>query len=830
MATTSQIYIDKVYRYVNNAATTPVVIPIEVTQPNSLVLIGITVNSGALPATVQVNGQAAFQEINAVDTNGLGDHIAFYSYKNPPVGSLTVNMATANAGGVIIYVIQGASLKEFKYISVAVSNASAAMTANLQVPYGTAMLFDLGINADGTSYTPGENQVRVYNRDSGSADTTVSSYKFVGTGAQVMTESGGTSAQCMVAIVIPAATSPSMWAPNIDFRNSDDVVKINALNTQTLAAAAADAIDQYGQYASVFFQNSFLHTIGRIIPPQLIATIVAETEQTTSQIIIDKIYQGQLASTPVTINTLNMQVNIPSPDAVLVVTGGSVIATGGAWTGVQLNGNPLTKLIQIGVAGQSAEIWYAPFPSVGTGTLSIASASGGEINANAMVILGIDKRSTNIQVASATDAASTTTIGALITPDAPNSLIIDTLSTLNATTFPVPDSSQTQVFNATALASSEYVMSTYKLGTGQQNMNYNLSIAVNASLVAVAFRPAQAASMWFPNIDFRELDDVVTVAGLDSEVNPSFGQYGYKASTFYLNSFLHTVGRNNFPSTPLYGALRDGLVSYYKLDENTGSNVNDELHTNPGIWEGTLGNQWKRGIINSGGNFNGIDNDIRIQSDQSQTFTSGITVALWIIPQNLQNAFTTLVSKANNWYFENPGDSTNSWRFAVNLAGNEQNSGNFTPIMSPNIPHLIVGTYDRISGNIFTYLDGIFVAGQFFAGNLPINNPLNNIVIGNRDGFTRNFSGVIDEFGIWNRALSSFEVAALYNLGQGLSYPFLPNNNITAIAVQGYNYYSQFQRDFWQTSFLQTIGRIPFNTPVIVAAFNSWKMMTGVGL
>lgn len=264
MALTSQMYVDRVYRYVNNAGTATVVIPIEITQPRSLVLIGITENNHALPTTVQVNGQAAFQEVSALDTNALGDHIAWYTYKNPSVGNINVNMVTSNVGGAIIYVIQGASLRETNYITAAVNSAAAAMTATMQIPYASALLFDLAINSDGTSYTPGTDQVRAYNRDSGSSDTTVSSYKFVPTGTQIMSESGGTSQQCMVAIAIPPAQSPSMWNPNIDLRNSDDVIKPNALHTQTLAAAAADALDSYGQYGSQFFLNSFLHTVGRI--------------------------------------------------------------------------------------------------------------------------------------------------------------------------------------------------------------------------------------------------------------------------------------------------------------------------------------------------------------------------------------------------------------------------------------------------------------------------------------------------------------------------------------------------------------------------------------
>jgi len=297
---------------------------------------------------------------------------------------------------------------------------------------------------------------------------------------------------------------------------------------------------------NIIYRYSFLHTIGRLIGSLgvVIAQKVGETERPTSQIIIDKVFQGQKAAVALSTVTLNMDVNIPSQDADLIVTGGSVIATGAAWSSVTLNGTPLTKLVQTGVTGQSAEIWWTPRPGVGTKTLKIVSGTGGEINVNAMIVLGLDNRDINIITASATDAATTSTISNTVTPDAANCLIVDCLTSLDATATPVPDQLQTQVFNANQLVGSEYVMSTYKIGqVGSQKMSWNLSASVNASLVTAVFRPAQAASIWFPNIDLRTIDDTVTTAGLDAEVNPAFGNYGYKAPTFWKNSFFQTVGR-----------------------------------------------------------------------------------------------------------------------------------------------------------------------------------------------------------------------------------------------------------------------------------------------
>lgn len=297
----------------------------------------------------------------------------------------------------------------------------------------------------------------------------------------------------------------------------------------------------FGFFQTTFYQNSFLHTVGRQLSPGAAQAIpAAETEQQTGQIIIDKIYQGQSSGGA----ALTLDINIPSQDAILVVTGGSVIAAGGVWQSNTINGNPLTKLIGQLTAGADAEIWWNPYPTVGIWPLVITpTAITGEAYVNAFVLLGVDKRSINVQTLAVGDAASTTLINGTITPDAPNSLAINVLSTLNATRVPVPDASQNQMYNPVGINAGEYMMVGFQLISSPQLIEYNLGVAVNASLVAITLRPAMAPSIWNPNVDNRTLDDVVDANALDSGNTPATGRYGYKESQFYLNSFLHTIGR-----------------------------------------------------------------------------------------------------------------------------------------------------------------------------------------------------------------------------------------------------------------------------------------------
>jgi len=52
-------------------------------------------------------------------------------------------------------------------------------------------------------------------------------------------------------------------------------------------------------------------------------------------------------------------------------------------------------------------------------------------------------------------------------------------------------------------------------------------------------------------------------------------------------------------------------------------------------------------------------------------------------------------------------------------------------------------------------------------------------------GGTGNFDGMIDEIGVWSRALTDAEVTQLYNAGAGLQYPFSSSSNRSSGLMMG---------------------------------------------
>lgn len=518
---------------------------------DSVVLILSGVNVFNVTPTVFYNGTPVPQVgISAQDLT-----VTAHLLLNPPVGAGVIEVDFATAGNIatIAYTLTGVDKSITNPLVLATGSFSGTTpVATIQIPFSDGIIFDfMEQNQTTVAVVANSGQTQTF-RTSQSIENPIGSYKRVSQGVQTMKYTAAFApVGDWLLVALKAADAASIYHPVVWERNFDEVIRTSGVDANSPASFTL------GYRQTPFFHNSFFQTIGRSIPNTTgVVNPAGELERPFSQILIDKVAQGQVAGNGITAGTLNLQVPIPTQDSVLIVTGGSVIATGAAWASVTLNGTPLTRLAQAITVGADAEIWWMPNPPVGVYTLSIVGGNTtAEVYANAMVLQGVDYKDTNIITASATDAASTSTITANITPDVQNALLIDVLSTLDATALPVADNSQNQVFNATAINNSEAVISTYKVaGLSPQTMSYNLSAAVNASLVVAAFRPSNSPSLWRPNIGLRNLNDVVDTAGLDAGLNPPTGNYGYLPSNYYLNSFLHTIGRYPRPSTQQTGS------------------------------------------------------------------------------------------------------------------------------------------------------------------------------------------------------------------------------------------------------------------------------------
>ena len=216
-------------------------------------------------------------------------------------------------------------------------------------------------------------------------------------------------------------------------------------------------------------------------------------------------------------------------------------------------------------------------------------------------------------------------------------------------------------------------------------------------------------------------------------------------------------------------ALTDDLVSYWKLDETSGtradSHGSNDLTDNNTVGYGT-------GKISNGADFEQGNGDESLSiADASQSgldITGDMSFSMWIkiesypgpsmVPLGKPGAYITVLDY-NNFSFVVYDASSNATSYtdpSVYTAGS-------------NWYH-IVGVYDSSTPSMTIYLNGSDgSATQNSADASSIANTANPFYLG-ANGTTNEFDGIIDEVGIWSRQLTSDEVTELYNSGDGLDY------------------------------------------------------------
>jgi len=241
---------------------------------------------------------------------------------------------------------------------------------------------------------------------------------------------------------------------------------------------------------------------------------------------------------------------------------------------------------------------------------------------------------------------------------------------------------------------------------------------------------------------------------------------------------------SEFLSTSISSTLLYGLTSYWKLNESSGDATDS-------VGSYTLTNTsstFTTGKINNCATFDGSSKRF---NNTSFSTPAAITVSCWV---NLTSLPTTdsLRSLVNKYKVGTPSGGfdlglynsggTQKVRFFCayyTWAAPSSTNGQYDITLSTSTWYHIVGTFDS-GGYSKLYINGDLKAtGANITGSPSLPN------IGASDGFclgywqnsndstrSRYTDGLIDETGIWSRALSSDEITALYNSGNGLQYPF----------------------------------------------------------
>lgn len=213
-------------------------------------------------------------------------------------------------------------------------------------------------------------------------------------------------------------------------------------------------------------------------------------------------------------------------------------------------------------------------------------------------------------------------------------------------------------------------------------------------------------------------------------------------------------------------SLASGLLAYWSFNENTGIIVYDDTGSGKnGQWSGTPG--WTTGKIGSGGNFSGV-NYVGLAGSISVT---NVTVSAWF--KTSSNGVTIVdVQSSNPLIYMEIGATTAGGTANKLVAYVRTNLGsvvvaNGLTTVNDNNWHLGTIVRNTSTQQIYIYVDGNLDSTTTETDTATIT--ATPAAIGSENGpFI--FSGVIDEVGIWNVALTSTQVSALYNSGAGNGY------------------------------------------------------------
>lgn len=237
-------------------------------------------------------------------------------------------------------------------------------------------------------------------------------------------------------------------------------------------------------------------------------------------------------------------------------------------------------------------------------------------------------------------------------------------------------------------------------------------------------------------------------------------------------------------------SFEDGLVAFYQLNSVSGSTAIDWNEDFDGTLTNMNDSNWiSDGIIENALWFDWDDDFVNVTSSGSlgNIGTGSLTACFWLN--------TTIRSSKQSpmykWIQETPFPigfiaPMTTTGYASWYTSDGQITG--TTDVGDGQWHLVCGVRDIVEDKIYIYVDGLSDQTPIVNNsNLDISND-KSLLIGMSKG-ADNYTGALDEIGIWNRSLNASEILELWNSGAGLT-PVLPGQPPVVTLnspVTGYN-------------------------------------------
>ena len=241
-------------------------------------------------------------------------------------------------------------------------------------------------------------------------------------------------------------------------------------------------------------------------------------------------------------------------------------------------------------------------------------------------------------------------------------------------------------------------------------------------------------------------------------INATSGFTNAGALTIGTGSAINFAGAG---TSVIPASAQSNLISHWSAD----GDASDSQDNNPGTLENGAG--FAPGEIGQAFNF---QNGSYVNAGTSASLAPAtITVEYWVYGRSVNSDYTQTLSR-----WGNSSSSPNSWIFDYapngiyyfsvdNASGTQANAGSAAPL-ALNAWHFVAGTYNGTTVSL--YVDGQLAGTAPLTG--PIQDNASTTSFGTKfaDGSTHySFNGLIDDVGIYNRALTPAELLTIYNAG-----------------------------------------------------------------
>ena len=209
-------------------------------------------------------------------------------------------------------------------------------------------------------------------------------------------------------------------------------------------------------------------------------------------------------------------------------------------------------------------------------------------------------------------------------------------------------------------------------------------------------------------------------------------------------------------------------ISLWRLDETSGTNVADAIGGNDGTNNGATINQPS---VSKAYSFDGTNDRIVVQ-DANQIDLSEISISAWIYADTYgtlvgSNRFGRIVRKGSNYDLMTVNSST-AGHFATILFSGSGNLYGTDNAISLNTWYHVIVTDDGVTAKL--YIDGsLDNSGSSVIGSTNTD----DLIIGNFEDGTaipRFFDGILDQVAVFDEAVTTDDIAELYEDKAGLYY------------------------------------------------------------